>query len=106
MLGPKTLERFAGRILNVHPSLLPAFPGAHPVRDALAAGVRVTGVTVHFVDETLDGGPIVAQRPVAVHADDAEETLLERLHAVEHQLLPRVVALALAGALTIEGDGR
>src|SRR4029079_12237663 len=86
------------------PSLLPAFPGSRPVRDTLAAGVRVTGVTVHFVDATLDGGPIVAQRPVTVEPDDTEETLLESLHATEHQLLPRVVALALAGAVTLEGS--
>ena len=79
---------FDGRILNVHPSLLPAFPGLHAVRDALAAGVAVTGVTVHLVDATLDGGPIVAQEAVPVLPDDDEATLLERLHAVEHRLLP------------------
>ena len=105
VLGAQTLAQFRGRILNVHPSLLPAFPGAHPVRDTLAAGVRVTGVTVHFVDATLDGGPIIAQRAVPVAADDTEESLLERLHATEHQLLPRVVALALAGAVTLR-EGR
>ena len=103
VLGPRTLESFSGRILNVHPSLLPAFPGAHPVRDTLGAGVRVTGVTVHFVDETLDGGPIIAQQAVPVLADDTEESLLVRLHAAEHQLLPRVVALTLAGAVTQRG---
>jgi phosphoribosylaminoimidazolecarboxamide formyltransferase / IMP cyclohydrolase len=105
LLGPRTLQRYEGRILNVHPSLLPAFPGAHPVRDTLAAGVTVTGVTVHLVDATLDGGPIVAQRPVPVAPDDTEETLLERLHAAEHQLLPHVVALALAGGLVLR-DGK
>ncbi len=112
ILGRRTLERYAGRALNVHPSLLPGFAGAHAVRDALAAGVRTTGVTVHFVDQTLDGGPIVAQEVVPVLPGDDERTLLERLHAVEHRLLPRCVALACAGALSLAGgrvtidDGR
>ena len=88
LLTPAFLERFPGRILNVHPSLLPAFPGAHAVRDALAAGVTETGVTVHLVDEGLDTGPIVAQERVPVLPGDTEESLLERLHAVEHRLLP------------------
>jgi phosphoribosylaminoimidazolecarboxamide formyltransferase/IMP cyclohydrolase len=105
VLGARTLEQYRARILNVHPSLLPAFPGAHPLRDALSAGVRLTGVTVHLVDDRLDGGPIVAQRPVPIVDGDTEESLLERLHAVEHQLLPRVVALAVAGALSVD-EGR
>ena len=104
--GPTMLAAFAGRMLNLHPSLLPAFPGAHAVRDALAAGVKVTGVTVHFVDATLDGGPIVVQDSVPVLAGDTEGTLFERIHAVEHRLLPTAVGLALAGALSIEPDGR
>ena len=95
-VGPVTLERFAGRILNVHPSLLPAFPGRESIRDALSAGVKVTGVTVHVVDETRDGGPIVAQEPVVIRPDDTQETLLSRVHAVEHRLLPSVVAAMLA----------
>lgn len=85
------LERFPGRILNVHPSLLPAFPGAHAVDHALAAGVRETGVTVHVVDERVDSGPVVAQERVAILEDDTHEALLERLHAVEHRLLPAAV---------------
>ena len=97
---------FAGRILNVHPSLLPAFPGLHAVRDALAAGVAVTGVTVHLVDATLDGGPIVAQEAVPVLPDDDEATLLERIHAVEHRLLPAAVARLLAGALSVAPGAR
>jgi phosphoribosylglycinamide formyltransferase-1 len=82
------LARFPERIVNVHPSLLPAFPGAHPIEDALAAGVEATGVTVHLVDEGIDTGTILRQEavPVAPH-----ETLLERIHALEHQLLPVVV---------------
>jgi phosphoribosylaminoimidazolecarboxamide formyltransferase/IMP cyclohydrolase len=101
LVGAVTLERFRNRILNVHPSLLPAYAGAHAIRDALAGGARVTGVTVHIVDETLDGGPIVAQQPVTVLAGDTEDTLLARAHSVEHRLLPRIVALALAGAVTV-----
>ena len=107
LVGPRILAAFDGRILNVHPSLLPAFPGLHAVRDALAAGVAVTGVTVHLVDATLDGGPIVAQEAVPVLQDDTEATLLDRLHAVEHRLLPTAVANLLAGAVTAgPGDRR
>jgi phosphoribosylaminoimidazolecarboxamide formyltransferase/IMP cyclohydrolase len=102
LLGSATLEAFAGRIINVHPSLLPAFPGARPVHDALAAGARVTGVTVHLVDASLDAGPIIAQQPVPILPTDDADTLLTRLHAVEHRLLPHCVALALAGALRVE----
>ena len=82
------LERFPHRIVNVHPSLLPRFPGARAIEDALAAGVETTGVTVHLVDEGLDTGPVVRQEPVPV---EPRETLLERIHAVEHRLLPEVV---------------
>jgi phosphoribosylaminoimidazolecarboxamide formyltransferase/IMP cyclohydrolase len=105
ILGARTLAAFSDRILNVHPSLLPAFPGAHAIRDALEAGARVTGVTVHLVDDRLDGGPIVAQQAVAIAARDDEESLLARVHAAEHQLYPRVVSFALAGALNVR-DGR
>lgn len=106
MVGPAVLAAFAGRILNVHPSLLPAFPGRHAVRDALAAGVAVTGVTVHVVDERLDGGPILAQEAVPVLPDDGEAELLERLHPVEHRLLPAAVAAMLAGAVRLSPGGR
>src|ERR1035437_7017949 len=104
--GPAMLAAFAGRMLNLHPALLPGFPGAHAVRDALAAGVKVTGVTVHFVDDSLDGGPVILQDSVAVLAVDTEETLFERIHAVEHRLLPMAVGLALAGALKVDAGGR
>ncbi len=97
VLGPATLAAFGGRIVNTHPALLPAFPGAHAVRDALAAGARVTGVTVHLVDETLDGGPILAQEAVRVQDGDDEAALHERIRAVEHRLLPEVVG-RLVGA--------
>jgi phosphoribosylaminoimidazolecarboxamide formyltransferase/IMP cyclohydrolase len=103
LVGPRVLSAYAGRILNVHPSLLPAFPGLHAVRDALAAGVAVTGVTVHLVDATLDGGPILLQEAVPVLPSDDEATLWERLHAVEHRLLPRAVAALVAGAVDVRG---
>jgi phosphoribosylaminoimidazolecarboxamide formyltransferase/IMP cyclohydrolase len=103
IVGPGVLATYPGRILNTHPSLLPSFPGAHAVRDALAHGVTVTGVTVHLVDEALDGGPIVAQEAVPILPDDDESTLHERIRAVEHRLLPRVVALLLANAIATRG---
>ncbi len=106
IVGPAVLAAFAGRILNTHPSLLPAFPGAHGVADALRHGVTVTGCTVHLVDATLDGGPIVGQEAVSVLPDDDVETLHGRIRAVEHRLLPRTVALLLARAVTVEPDGR
>ena len=106
VLGPGAIGGLKCPIVNLHPALLPSFPGAHGVRDALAAGVKVTGVTVHFVDDSLDGGPIIAQDSVPVLAGDTEETLFERIHAVEHRLLPMAVGLALAGALSVEADGR
>jgi phosphoribosylglycinamide formyltransferase-1 len=83
------LERFPERIVNVHPSLLPEFPGAKPIDDALAAGVETTGVTVHYVDEGVDSGPVIRQEPVAV---EPRETLVQRIHAVEHRILPEVVS--------------
>ena len=89
LLTKPFLDRFPDRIVNVHPSLLPAFPGAHAIEDALAAGVETTGVTVHLVDEGVDTGPILIQEPVPV---EPRETLEERLHAVEHRLLPETVA--------------
>jgi hypothetical protein len=103
IVGPAVLAAFGGRILNTHPSLLPAFPGAHAVRDALAHGARVTGATVHLVDATLDGGPIVAQEAVTILPGDDEASLHERIKAVEHRLLPAAVALLLAGGLGVTG---
>ncbi len=103
IVGPEMLKAFQARMLNLHPSLLPAFPGAHAVRDALRAGVKVTGVTVHFVDASLDGGPIVLQEAVTVVQGESEDQLLDRIHAVEHRLLPRAVGLVLAGAVGVAG---
>jgi phosphoribosylaminoimidazolecarboxamide formyltransferase / IMP cyclohydrolase len=96
IIGPATLAAYPNRILNTHPSLLPAFPGAHAVRDALAHGARVTGATIHVVNATLDGGPIVAQEAVPVLAADDESSLHERIKAVEHRVLPATVARILA----------
>jgi phosphoribosylaminoimidazolecarboxamide formyltransferase / IMP cyclohydrolase len=103
VIGPAALEAYRGRILNTHPSLLPAFPGAHAVRDALAAGVRVTGATVHLVDEVVDGGPILLQEAVLVLPDDDEQALHARIKAVERRLLPWATAMMLAGAVAIDG---
>jgi phosphoribosylglycinamide formyltransferase-1 len=103
ILGPSFAEAFEGRWLNVHPSLLPAFPGAHGVRDALDWGVKVTGVTVHLVDELVDHGPIVLQEAVQVSADDDWDSLEARIHEVEHRLLPRAIRAVIEGRLTVEG---
>lgn len=88
VLTPAFLDRFPGRVVNVHPSLLPEFPGTRAIEDVLGAGVKRTGVTVHFVDEGVDTGPVLAQEEVQV---EPAETLAERIHAVEHRLLPQVV---------------
>ena len=88
LLTPPFLRRFPARVVNVHPSLLPRFPGVRPIYDALAAGVDVTGVTVHYVDEGVDTGSVIAQEEVPVEPRD---TLVERIHATEHRLLPEVV---------------
>jgi phosphoribosylglycinamide formyltransferase-1 len=103
ILGPQFLSRFHGRILNTHPALLPAFPGAHGVADALAYGVRVTGCTVHLVDAGMDTGPILAQQPVPVLDGDDEATLHERIKVVERQLLVDVVADMAIRGVTVDG---
>ena len=103
IVGPRVLATCPGRVLNVHPSLLPAFPGAHAVADALAYGAAVTGATVHLVDERLDGGPILLQEAVAVLPGDDEASLATRIHAVEHRLLPRAVTLVASGAVEVVG---
>ncbi len=91
LLRPAFLDRFPGRVINVHPALLPQFPGTHAIEDALAAGVRETGATVHYVDEGVDTGPVIVQERVEVEAGDTVETLRARIQAVERRLLPRVV---------------
>lgn len=100
LLTPAFLNRFPYRIVNLHPALLPAFPGTHAIQDAIRYGVKVTGVTVHFVDEGMDTGPVILQKAVDVHDDDTAESLAERIHAVEHVLLPRAVELIARGRVT------
>ena len=97
------LSAFAGRIINIHPSLLPAFPGLQAWRQALEHGVKVTGCTVHFVDSGVDSGPIIGQQTVRVHDDDNPESLLERIHSAEHELYPRCVAAIAGGQITLRG---
>ena len=106
IVGPGVLGAYPRRILNTHPSLLPTFPGAHAVRDALDHGVAVTGCTVHLVDATLDGGPIVAQEAVPILPDDDLATLHDRIRQAEHRLLPRSIAWLLAEALQVEDGTR
>src|SRR5205807_2418156 len=103
ILSPGFIAAFEGRILNIHPALLPAFPGAHPVRDTLAWGVKVTGTTVHFADEDVDHGPILVQECVPVLEGDDEASLHERIKAVEHRLYPEAVRLVVEGRTRIEG---
>ena len=91
LLRPTFLERFPGRIVNTHSAPLPEFPGAHPIEDVLAAGAKETAATVHYVDEGVDTGPVIAAEPVPVREDDTAETLRERVKAVERRLLPKAV---------------
>ena len=105
LVGPAVLEAFGGRLVNTHPALLPAFPGAHAVRDALAAGVAVTGAPVHLVDAGVDTGPVLAQREVPVVPGDDEASLHERIKTVERQLLVETVAQLVPAARGM-GDPR
>lgn len=103
ILAPVAVRAFPLRILNIHPSLLPAFSGAHAVPEALAYGVKMTGVSVHFVDEEVDHGPIIAQEAVRVIDGDIEETLHARIQAVEQRLYPKVVEAFVQGRLEVRG---
>jgi phosphoribosylglycinamide formyltransferase-1 len=103
VLTPHFVDRFPLRIVNTHPSLLPAFPGAHALEEALAHGVKLAGVTVHFVDASLDGGPIIAQVAVPVEDGDDVGSLRARIQREEHRLLPRVVQRLAAGRLSCQG---
>jgi phosphoribosylglycinamide formyltransferase-1 len=103
VLAPSFFEAFPDRVLNVHPALLPAFPGGHAVRDALAWGAKVTGVTVHLVDAEVDHGPIVLQESMIVHDDDDWDSLEARIHEIEHRLLPEAVRALLGGRLRVQG---
>ncbi|MGB9929763.1 MAG: phosphoribosylglycinamide formyltransferase [Methanosarcina sp.] len=103
LLGSEIIEAYRNRILNIHPSLLPAFKGLHAQRQAFEYGVKVAGCTVHFVDEGLDSGPIILQRCVPVLPDDTEETLTDRILEQEHIIYPEAVRLFIEGKLKIEG---
>ena len=103
LVTPVLVEPFYGRMINIHPALLPSFPGIRSAKQALDYGVKVTGATVHYVDGGMDTGPIIAQRAIEVMDDDTEETLTERIHAIEHELLPRVVRWIAEGLVTLNG---
>lgn len=104
LLSPQFVQRFRNRIINVHPALLPAFPGLEAVQQALDHGSKVTGVTVHFVDEGVDSGPIIFQRPVPVPPSRDWDELEEAIHRSEHTLLPEAIRLIAAGRVRIDGD--
>ena len=102
LLSEEFLARFPDRVINVHPALLPAFPGLRPVEDALAYGVKVFGVTVHFVDGGVDSGPVILQRAVELPEASNPDSVLERLHPIEHELLPEAVRLIAGGAVSFD----
>jgi len=103
LLGKEVLNAFPGKVVNIHPALLPAFAGASGIHDAWDYGVKVTGVTVHFADEEFDRGPIIAQEAVAVAEDDTIETLEEKIHAVEHRLYPKVLQWIAEERVVVHG---
>jgi phosphoribosylglycinamide formyltransferase-1 len=97
IVAPSLLKAFPWRVINLHPALLPAFPGTHSIADAVRCGVKVTGVTVHFVDPGVDSGPVIAQEAVRVENGDTAESLAARIHALEHRMLPEVIRLIATG---------
>lgn len=103
LLSPEFVEKYRGRILNIHPALLPSFKGTEAIKDAFDYGVKVTGVTVHFVDEKMDHGPVVLQKEVPIKEDDTPESLGKRIHKVEHRLYPEAVKLFVEGKIKPEG---
>ncbi len=103
VLSPRLVKRYENRILNIHPALLPSFKGTHGIKDAFERGVKVTGVTVHFVTEELDAGPIILQEAVRIEEDDARKTLEGKIHAVEHTLYPKAIRLFTEGRLKVKG---
>ena len=106
MVTPVMLDAFPNRVVNLHPALLPSFKGAHGIQDAFDAGVKYTGVTVHFANAEYDKGPIIAQEPVAVLESDTVETLEERIHAVEHRLYPATAQLIAQGRVHVAAGGK
>lgn len=103
LLGKEVLDFFPNRVVNLHPALLPSFPGASGIRDAFEAGVKVTGVTVHFANEEFDKGPIIAQEPIAIAEDDTIESLEAKIHAAEHRILPAALQLIAQGRVEVVG---
>ena len=103
MLSPEFVQRFKFRILNIHPAILPSFKGLYGIKDAFDYGVKITGVTVHLVDEDMDHGPIILQAPVRIDEADTLETLEAKIHKIEHKLYPEAVRLFIEGRLRIEG---
>lgn len=103
ILSPKFVGKFKNRILNVHPTLLPSFKGAHGIKDAFDYGVKATGVSVHFVTEEMDFGPIILQEPARVEGDDTIQTLERKIHAIEHILYPEAIRLFTEGRLQVRG---
>jgi phosphoribosylglycinamide formyltransferase-1 len=103
LLGTEVLDAFPMRVLNLHPALLPSFAGAHGIEDALAYGVKVTGITVHFADEVFDRGPIIAQTAIEVFEDDTLETLTARIHAAEHKLYPKALQWIALNKVSVDG---
>lgn len=103
ILSAELVKKYAGRIMNIHPALLPSFKGAEGIKDAFDYGVKVTGVTVHFVDEEMDHGPIILQAPVKIEENDTLESLEAKIHKLEHKLYPQAIRLFVEGKLKIEG---
>lgn len=103
ILSPEFVQEYKGRILNIHPALLPSFKGAEGIKDAFDYGAKVTGVTVHFVDAKMDHGPIILQRAIPIEENDTLESLEAKIHKIEHQLYPQAIKLFVEGKLKIEG---
>jgi len=103
ILSPAFVSHYKGRIINVHPALLPSFKGEHGIKEAYDYGVKVTGVTVHFVDEEMDHGPIILQKAVPIEKDDTLETLEKKIHRIEHLIYPQAIQLIMEGRLKLEG---
>jgi len=103
ILSPELVQKYKGRILNIHPALLPSFKGEEGIKDAFDYGVKLTGVTVHFVDEEMDHGPIILQKEVAIEETDTAESLESKIHKLEHKLYPEAINLFVEGRLSIEG---
>ena len=103
IVSPSLVQRYSNKILNIHPALLPSFKGTQGIKDALDYGVKVSGVTVHFVNDKMDQGPIILQEALQIKGDDTEKSLAERIHQIEHKLYPQALRLFVEGRLEIEG---